>query len=689
MDTSRTKGFKRARRGTPQAARRNLRIATLAFFCALVLPLSLLVWRVYDRLEIDASYRYRELADDLALRINKQVYDILDAEEKRPFGDYSFYRVEESKLLNKKGVSYSPLSELPPRSNLPGVVGYFQINPGGKLVSPVLPETLDGSLKLANMGIAGVELSKRSALVEELEASLEGTKLLSARRDAVGKDTFSKQRAGSWLPQKLSDVDLDTTQLQAQRALPEQAAENVQMEQSFAREKSKRFEDLNIVSNAYNNSLFQNRREQVQDEPVKEESLLNTDDQKAFFVAGAEIDPLQMLVLDNGDFAFFRKIWTEGQRFVQGFVVRREQFLQAAVGELFQSSVLGRDALLALVHDGSVIQQFSAPAESSRYARKSLPIKGTPGAMAKAVLFAKSRLYSPLDKVELLFTVDKIATGPESKLVDALVVILALVLIPGLYGIYRLGLCQIALAEKRSDFVSAVSHELKTPLTSIRMYGEMLRSGWVSDEAKRKTYYDFIFFESERLSRLIGNILQLAKISRDDAALELKEFSPSEILGLAHAKVQSQAEAQGFELDVLDGPEGNRERVTILAEEDAISRIFINLVDNAIKFSKDAECKKVALGYRFINTGARASVVFYVRDFGPGVPRAEKRKIFELFYRVESELTRTTTGTGIGLALVRELASKMGAEVDLEDGDPGAEFQVKFPANGLKDAATA
>ena len=102
-----------------------------------------------------------------------------------------------------------------------------------------------------------------------------------------------------------------------------------------------------------------------------------------------------------------------------------------------------------------------------------------------------------------------------------------LVLLVGHYGLYRLGLQQIDLAVQRSDFVSAVSHELKTPLTAIRMYGEMLRAGWVQDEARRQTYYDFIFFESERLSRLIANVLQLARLTNHDAPLDLKEYHPA------------------------------------------------------------------------------------------------------------------------------------------------------------------
>ena len=135
-------------------------------------------------------------------------------------------------------------------------------------------------------------------------------------------------------------------------------------------------------------------------------------------------------------------------------------------------------------------------------------------------------------------------------MVDALALTLVLVLLVGHYGLYRLGLQQIDLAVQRSDFVSAVSHELKTPLTAIRMYGEMLRAGWVQDEARRQTYYDFIFFESERLSRLIANVLQLARLTNHDAPLDLKEYTLHHLLDIVRSKVSTQADAAGFDLTV-------------------------------------------------------------------------------------------------------------------------------------------
>jgi signal transduction histidine kinase len=121
-----------------------------------------------------------------------------------------------------------------------------------------------------------------------------------------------------------------------------------------------------------------------------------------------------------------------------------------------------------------------------------------------------------------------------------------------------------------------------------------------------------------------------------------------------------------------DTPEGT----SVAVDTDCFAQIFINLVDNALKFSAAATNRTVEIAAR--RTGD--SVLFAVRDFGPGVPKAQMKKIFELFYRAENELTRETVGTGIGLALVQQLAAAMGALVDVRNCEPGAEFRLQIAA---------
>ncbi len=123
------------------------------------------------------------------------------------------------------------------------------------------------------------------------------------------------------------------------------------------------------------------------------------------------------------------------------------------------------------------------------------------------------------------------------------------------------------------------------------------------------------------------------------------------------SKISSQVERAGFELRFIQDESVND--ATISIDEDCFAQIIINLVDNAIKFSKDAAEKAVEVRCKRVANG---QIEFSVRDFGPGVPRDQMKKIFELFYRSESELTRETVGTGIGLAIVYQLTTAMGGE---------------------------
>ena len=237
---------------------------------------------------------------------------------------------------------------------------------------------------------------------------------------------------------------------------------------------------------------------------------------------------------------------------------------------------------------------------------------------------------------------------------------------------YRLGLGQIKLANQQQDFVSAVSHELKTPLTSIRMYGEMLREGWAPEE-KKPQYYDFIFDESERLSRLINNVLQLARMTRNAQQADLVEHDVAYISRELTSKVSSQVERSGFQLTV--SCDESVQQQALMIDMDWLTQVIINLVDNAIKFSANSERKEVVLS---CTETKDKRLAITVRDFGQGIDSKQMKHIFKLFYRSENELTRETTGTGIGLSLVQQMVTNMGGKVSVENTHPGAAFTVSF-----------
>ncbi len=377
----------------------------------------------------------------------------------------------------------------------------------------------------------------------------------------------------------------------------------------------------------------------------------------------SSIDPFEFSQLNSGHFVLFRNVWLNEKRTIQGLLIEQKPFLESIVNANFRKTALSQMSDLLVSYQGNILSVFSANG-SQRYLSSNSELNGE--------LLYQTRLSAPLSELQLLFSVRQLPVGAGGKIILWLSLLLGSVLCAGFYLMYSLGIGQINLANQQQDFVSAVSHELKTPLTSIRMYSEMLREGWASDE-KKKTYYNFIFDESERLSRLINNVLYLARVTRNKQTPDFKVLTVAELIDGIRSKVSTQIKHAGFELAIQC--DDNTKGQMINVDEDWFSQIMINLVDNAIKFSSKAGQKKIDLNCKAHKNG---QIQFSVRDYGQGVDKTQMRKIFDLFYRTESELTRETVGTGIGLALVHQMVVGMGGKIDVINSDPGAEFRVLF-----------
>ena len=378
----------------------------------------------------------------------------------------------------------------------------------------------------------------------------------------------------------------------------------------------------------------------------------------------SEIEPFNLGLLDSGHFVLYRNAWHDGQRTIQGVLMESGAFINAVIAERFLQTNLAQTSELTIAYQGSVLSVLSG-AHAGRYLSSLDELQGT--------LLLQTRLSAPLDGLELVFSITTLPPGPGAILLNWLSLILLLVMAGGFLLMYRLGLRQLNLTRQQQDFVSAVSHELKTPLTSIRMYGEMLREGWATEEKKR-TYYDYIYDESDRLTRLINNVLQLANLTRNDLQIELTAHSVAQVIDTLRSKISTQIEHAGFELHINVEP-----RVldkSLLIDIDSFCQIVINLVDNAIKFSRNATQRRIDIDCMQLTD---SKLQFTIRDYGPGIPADQMRRIFQLFYRSENELTRESAGTGIGLALVHQLVLAMDGQVDVVNANPGAAFKITFP----------
>jgi len=232
----------------------------------------------------------------------------------------------------------------------------------------------------------------------------------------------------------------------------------------------------------------------------------------------------------------------------------------------------------------------------------------------------------------------------------------------------------LTYAEQRADFVSAVTHELKSPLTSIRMYSEMLETGIVTDPDKQRSYYTTIRLESERLGRLVDDVLAFSRIERGLPAAVGDTGTVGEVIDDVVKLLSPQTAANGAELNVVADDDVRNRHV----DRDALSHVLTNLIDNALKFSAGSDDRSITLTARF----EEGRVLVEVRDRGPGVPQKLLERIFEPFFRGERELTRSTKGTGIGLALVTNLVERMGGAVTAQNHPEGGLIvQVAVPAS--------
>jgi two-component system phosphate regulon sensor histidine kinase PhoR len=231
-----------------------------------------------------------------------------------------------------------------------------------------------------------------------------------------------------------------------------------------------------------------------------------------------------------------------------------------------------------------------------------------------------------------------------------------------------LGVATILVAAERerrmsalkSDFVANVSHELKTPLALVRMFGEMLQSGRVTSEVKQREYLDIIVSESERLSSLIENVLDFARVERGRAAYDFADGSVAEAVSKAVNVYRYRAEREGIDLEADIDPTLPR----AVIDERAIQLAVINLIDNALKYAPGTEVVTVQACHD------DRTVVVRVVDHGPGVPPEDRERIFERFVRGSTSRTANSAapvrGSGIGLALVKHIAESHGGRAWVE-----------------------
>jgi two-component system phosphate regulon sensor histidine kinase PhoR len=253
-----------------------------------------------------------------------------------------------------------------------------------------------------------------------------------------------------------------------------------------------------------------------------------------------------------------------------------------------------------------------------------------------------------------------------------LIVLLDCILLSGAFFVYRQIKREMELVALRSDFVSNVSHELRTPLALIRMFAETLEMKRVKTEKKKQEYYGIILRETERLTRLINNILNFSRMESDSRRYT---FAPADINAVLASTLSVhlyQLEMKGFTVETSYA----KELPPISIDEEAVAEAFHNLIDNAIKYSAEKKFLRLCTNL------SGGTIIVEVEDHGIGIASEHQPRIFDKFYRVSQGLVHTAKGSGLGLAIVRHIIDSHNGTIAVNSAPgSGTTFIIALPLN--------
>lgn len=637
-----------------------LSIIILAAFCGLL-------WLGYHSIRIRAQGmegarlgEFAAVAEQIRQDVTRKLDEFMQTEQNRPYTDYQYYYVPENVAPDQQQlpVLRSPLAG---RLEQDLAYGNFQIEPDGSVITPNDNVEQRQDLNESDKELYTEALSNRKNIEQNLLPALRGTtpgslkmNLYSqngiappeepetVRRDQFAKETGQKGKFSQSYPiESLQSKSQKTQVVEQRRAVVEQNVSNVAA-QSQRQTQGQQIQTEQMADQFQQQAppAIEGQNETVQ---VRIEPFFPVVVPRGSTGGDPALQPEESIF--GGQVFLLRHVQIEDRHFLQGFQLNEEK----------------------------LVKQIEESA--SRFVRKGMSFELSPGANERDngnVAYAAILNFGFGD---LVLNLKEIDPGWISKEIRHLRIwyfsIIAIVLVAvtlGLASLWRNAAAQIKLAQKKDDFISAVSHELRTPLTSIRMYAEMLEKNWVKSQDKAVEYYSNMRQESERLSRLIENVLDFSRIQRGRKKYTFKADDINKCVTDVVEMMRPYAVLKGFSIQTEPEP---IEQATF--DADAVTQIVVNLLDNAIKYARDAGDKTI-----IVRTKAEGKfVVIEVEDHGPGVPHRQRNKIFEQFYRPAAEATRETTGTGLGLALVKKFAEAHNGFVEIVSAKPcGAIFRV-------------
>lgn len=676
-------------------------------------------------LQMERQGQFVTVAEQIRLDVKRKLDDFMQAEQKRPYTDYlpQYVPVTTNDAI---ALVKSPLAD----SMTHGLAyGYFQVDPDGKIVLPYTPDSagkqkgaiaepyvklLEGDLITA---LGGKEFLQTQRVQFDLVQTDMGYNTLSsylaqrrsaspsAQQEYRGMQVGSDSQPAAAQTQKPLDISKENVQTTYDRAQQPQQVAMPQTGDNRARYNIGSFEqsdkqvqvvkqerqtaDLNVQNIAQNaepevsrklkapdiakSALIQTDKPIDKDEnSLTERNAVREDKKKGIDEAAAAPGMLMSMPAAEAPksdstvqiriepFVPLLVPYSDGHNGIfsgQVFLLRHVQIEKT---HLIQGFQLSQTELLSQIKDS--VNRFLQRDMGYEISRDEKP-----GAAYTAILdFGFGELGLHLLDIQPDWAARRIGLLSNWFYAITLVVMLAVTL--AMISLWRSLTEQVRLSKKKDDFISAVSHELRTPLTSIRMYSEMLEKDWVPTEEKRKEYYSGMRQETERLSRLIENVLDFSRIARGKKHFQYVMGDLNDILDQAVRLMEPCVKKAGFDLATQYAP-----IEPFAFDRDAVTQVVINLLDNACKYAHPATDNRITLR----TTKQDGFILIEVEDHGPGIPRREHARIFDAFYRCADESTRQTTGTGLGLALVKRFAEAHRGFVLLAAATPsGCIFRV-------------
>lgn len=363
-----------------------------------------------------------------------------------------------------------------------------------------------------------------------------------------------------------------------------------------------------------------------------------------------EYEPMMVVMLDETTAFLYRKVKTGVSIRYQGVAIDMKRFSEYLADTYFASQPMSTYGALSFRIGGQDTYMS--------------------GQVDRPVLKAGRSFSRPFTEIESTILFDQLPASSGRQTLLLMTGVLVLIIILGLGAILKSIHVIVEHSRRRAGFVSSVTHELKTPITNVGMYVEMLEQGMADTPEKRTKYFHTLKSEILRLSKLIQNILEFSKLESRTRKMNLETGDVGAVVEETVELMQQRIVQDGFDVELSIGDD-----ISAVYDREALLQILINLIDNSLKFGQSSPEKQI-----MIDVNVLADIVeINVSDTGPGIPEKEIGKIFDDFYRVDNSLTSRTQGTGIGLALVKKLMIEMGGSVSVQNNEKeGCIFRLRL-----------